>query len=81
VPGVDVHHRERHPAGRERLLRQPQHDDRVFAAAEQQHRPFELGHHLAHDEYALGFEGVEMAHAVSAAGHFRPFGGTRWASH
>src|SRR3954464_3789426 len=37
VAGVDVHEREREAAGTERLLGQPQQDDRVLAAAEQQH--------------------------------------------
>ena len=54
-------------AGRERLLRQPQHDDRVLAAGEQQHRPLELGHHLAHDEDALGLERVRGARRGSGA--------------
>ena len=60
VAGVDVHHRERDPPRRERLLRQPQHHDRVLAAREQQHRALELGDHLPHHEHALRFERVEM---------------------
>jgi hypothetical protein len=64
VAGVDVHHRERDPRRVERLLRQPQHDDRVLAAAEQQHRPLQLGDHLADDVDRLRLEGLEMRDAV-----------------
>jgi hypothetical protein len=35
-------------------------DDRVLAAREQQHRPFELGRHLAHDVDGLGLEHIEL---------------------
>jgi hypothetical protein len=56
VPGVDVHHRERHAGGPERLLGQVQHDDRVLAAGEQQHGPLELGGDLADDVDGLGFD-------------------------
>jgi hypothetical protein len=42
VPGVDVQERERDARRRKGLLRQPQHDDRVLAAGEQQRRPLEL---------------------------------------
>ena len=51
---------------RERLLGQAQHHDRVLAAGEEQHRPLELGHHLAHDEDALGLESVQMRDPVRA---------------
>jgi hypothetical protein len=64
VPGIDVHDRKRDPGRRERLLRQPQHHDRVLAAREQQHRPLELGHHLTHHEDALRFKRIQMRDAV-----------------
>ena len=60
VPGVDVHDGERDLRRPERLLGQPQHDDRVLAAGEQQHRPLELGGDLAEDVDGLGFEQVEL---------------------
>jgi hypothetical protein len=47
--GVDVHHRERQPPGANALMGQVQHHDGVLAALEQQHRPLELGGHLADD--------------------------------
>ena len=68
VAGVDVHERERELAGPERLLGQAQQDDRVLAAAEQQHGALELGRHLAHDEDRLGLERVEVGEAAAAAG-------------
>jgi hypothetical protein len=60
VPGVDVHHRERDAGRGERLLGQPEHDDRVLAPREEKDRALELGHHLAHDEDALGLERIQM---------------------
>ena len=53
VAGVDVHHRKGKPRRAEGLLGQPHHHDGVLAAREQQHRPLELGGHLAHDEHRL----------------------------
>src|SRR5205814_8175962 len=46
----------------------PQHDVRVLAAGEPQHRPLELGDHLAHDEDAIGFERIQMRDRVGS-GH------------
>ena len=60
VAGVDVHHRERERPRAERLLGQSQQHDRVLAAAEQQHRPLELGGHLAHDVDRLGLERAQV---------------------
>ena len=64
VPGVDVHDREREPPRAEGLLGQAQQDDRVLAAAEQQHRPLELGGHLAEDVDRLGLERLEVGELV-----------------
>jgi hypothetical protein len=58
VAGVDVHDREREAPGPERLLGQAQEDDRVLAAREQEHGPFELGRDLAEDLDRLGLEGA-----------------------
>ena len=69
VPGVDVHHRERHPGGRERLHGQVEHDDRVLAAREQQHRPLELGRHLTDDVDRLRLEGPQVRQLVGRRGH------------
>ena len=65
VPGVDVHDRERDLARPERLARQVQQDDRVLAAAEQQHGLLELRRHLADDVDRLGFELVEVVHQTA----------------
>ena len=65
VAGVDVHHRERQPAGRERLDRQVQHHDRVLAAGEQQHRLLELGGDLADDVDRLGLQRAQLAQLVA----------------
>ena len=67
VPGVDVHHREREAAGAERLLGQPHQNDRVLAAAEQQHRALELGGDLTHDEDRLGLERLQVGQLVCGA--------------
>ncbi len=64
VAGVDVHDREREARRPEGLLGQAQQHDRVLAAGEQQHRPFELGGDLAHDEDRLRLERVEMGQAA-----------------
>ena len=63
VAGVDVQHRERDRGRPERLRRDVQHDDGVLAAAEEQHRPLELGGDLADDEHRLALEHVELARA------------------
>ncbi len=60
VPGVDVHDRERELAGPERLLGEPEQDDRVLAAREEQHRTLELGRDLAEDVDGLRLELVEV---------------------
>ena len=52
----------------ERLLGQPQQHDRVLAAAEQQHRPLELGGDLAHHVDGLVLERVQLrASAIAEA--------------
>ena len=59
----------------ERLLGQAQQHDRVLAAAEQQHRPLELGGDLAHDVDRLGLERVQVGQlgcGSSMPGHPRP---------
>src|SRR4051812_24665473 len=73
VARVDVHDRERELAGPERLLREPQQDDRVLTAAEQQDGLRELRRDLAEDVDRLGLELVEVrqcpprdTHAVTA---------------
>jgi len=49
-------------AGRtERLLCQPQHDDRVLAAREEQHWALKLRGDLTHDVNRLGFQLIEVA--------------------
>jgi hypothetical protein len=68
VAGVDVHDREGEPARAECLLGQAQQDQRVLAAAEQQHGPLELGGHFPHDEHGFGLEGVEVGQLVRADG-------------
>ena len=60
VAGVDVHDRERELAGPERLLGEPEQDDRVLAAGEEEHGPLELGGELAHDVDGLRLELVEV---------------------
>lgn len=66
VPGVDVQQGEGNRGGRERLQRQVQHDDRVLAAGEQDHRPLELARHLTEDVDGLRLDGVEMGEGVRA---------------
>ena len=58
---VDVHHREGELAGAERLLGEPQEDDRVLPAGEEKDGAFELGGKLAHDVNRLRLELVEVA--------------------
>src|SRR4051794_29395114 len=74
VARVHVHERERERRRTERLLGQPQEDDRVLAAAEEQHRLGELGRDLAHDVDRLGLEDVhvrQLVRAHAATGAFR----------
>ena len=74
VAGVDVHDRERDPAGPERLLGEAQHADRVLAAGEEQHRLLELGDDLAEDEDRLSLESGELAELVGGVAHAKsPF--------
>ena len=54
--------------GRNALMRQVQHDDRVLAAGEQQHGPLELGGHLADDVDGLGLERPQVAELVASRG-------------
>ncbi len=56
VTGVDVHDRERNAGRRERPDREVEHDHRVLAAGEQQHRSLELGRDLTDDGDRLVFE-------------------------
>jgi hypothetical protein len=55
-----VHDRERELPGPEGLLGEPEQDDRVLAAGEQQYRPLELRRDLAEDVDGLGLELVEV---------------------
>ena len=66
MTGIDVHHRERQPAGGERLDGQVQHDDRVLAAGKQQHGTLELRGHLADDVDRFGFERTQMGQLVAS---------------
>ena len=68
VPGVHVHDRKRDPGRPERPLGQREHNEGVLAAREQQHRPLELGSHLAHDVDRLGFEHIKLRRQVIRAG-------------
>src|SRR6188472_1205036 len=63
VARVDVHEREGEATGAERLLGEPQENDRVLAAGEEEHRAFELGGDLAHYVDRLGLERVEVGEA------------------
>src|SRR3954469_23289551 len=74
VARVHVHERERERRRAERLRGQAQQDDRVLAAAEQQHGLGQLGRDLAHDVDRLGFEDVQVGQLVrahAATGTFR----------
>jgi hypothetical protein len=44
----------------ERLARQMQHNGAVLAQGIEQHRLAALGYDLAHDEYAFGFEPLQV---------------------
>src|SRR5579884_561386 len=68
VPRVDVHDRERELARPERFLGEPQEDDRVLAAGEEQHRPLPLGRDLAKDVNGLRLELVEVRERRNRAG-------------
>jgi len=56
VPSIDVDERKRKARRPKCLLGEPQHDDRVLAAREQQHRPLPLRHRLAKDMHGFGFQ-------------------------
>src|SRR3954449_6840414 len=74
VARVHVHERERDRRGRDSLLGEAQQDDRVLAAAEEQHGLGQLGRDLAHDVDRLGFEDVQVGQLVrahAATGTFR----------
>ncbi len=60
VAGVHVHDGKGDPGRPEGLRRKPQHDDGIFAAGEQQHRPLEFGGNLAHHMDGLGLKDVEL---------------------
>ena len=60
VAGVHVEDREREPAGAERLLGEPQQDDRVLAAAEHQDGALELRRDLAEDVHGFGLERAQV---------------------
>ncbi len=61
--GIDVEQREGNRAGVKRLLRQAQHDGRIFADGVEHHGPLKLGGHFANDVNALGLEETKMAQA------------------
>ena len=71
VARVDVHDREGHLRGGERLLGDPQQHGGVLAAREQQDRALELRRDLADDEDRLGLQQAQVgqlaAHRVDAA--------------
>src|SRR5919112_849976 len=82
VARVHVHERERERRRAEGLLGQPQQDDRILAAAEQQHGPLQLGRDLAHDVDGLGLEGLQVRQLVRAhAGSGAFLNWLRWTSH
>src|SRR5690606_37363666 len=64
VPGVDVHQRERDLRRPERLLGEPEHDDRVLAPGEEQDGAFELGGDLTEDVDRLRLERPEVGELV-----------------
>ena len=70
VGGVDVQQRERNRPGIEGLLRQAQQDRRVLADRIEHHRPLELGHHLAQDVDAFGFQRAQVVEP-EVGGHVR----------
>ncbi|MPM63521.1 hypothetical protein SDC9_110401 [bioreactor metagenome] len=84
VPGVDMQQGERHSSGPEGFGGQVEQDGRVLAAAEQQHRPLQLGDGLADDVDGLGLQQVEMVesahrcnpHSVLARPAHRPARGS-----
>ena len=60
VARVDVHHGEGQRQRGERLLRHAQQRDRVLAAAEQEHRPGQLGDNFADHERGFGLECAKL---------------------
>ena len=67
-------------AGQNAFSASAQHDDRVLAAGEQQHRPLELGGHLPDDVDRLGLQHVELGQ-LSSQNASRPSGGLRVVGH
>ena len=61
VAGVDVQQRERELAGAEGFFRQPQQDDGILAAGEEQHRVGAFAGDFAQNVDGLRFQPVEMA--------------------
>src|SRR5690606_3679872 len=66
LPGVDVHDGEGDRRGRERLLRQVEHDEGVLAAREEQHWALTGRRDLTEDVDRLRLQRGEMADAVVA---------------
>jgi hypothetical protein len=74
VAGVDVQDREgqRHVVARaEGLLGHAQQGDGILAAAEQQDRPLELGHHLADGVDGLRLERAQLRDRGGRAGQLQ----------
>ena len=71
VCGIDVQQRERNSARVERLLGQPHHDRRILADGVQHYRALKLGHDLAQDVNAFGFEHAQVGQG-QAISHMVP---------
>ena len=72
VTGVDVQHPERQRQRAEGLLGDAQQRDRILAPTEQQHRPGQLGHDLAHHEHRLGLQCPKLRDARGGGAHADP---------
>ena len=86
VARVDVHQRKRKATRPEGLLREPEQDDRVLSAREEEHRALELSRDLPHDVDRLGLERVEVREADKGVGGrhgsgFRSKVGQAWSPH
>ena len=68
VTGVDVHDGERQPAWANALMARCSMTIESLPPEKQQHRPLELGGHLADDVDGLGLERAQMAQLVLAGG-------------
>ncbi len=64
VARVDVHDGKRQPRRPECLFGQAEHDDRVLATGEQQHRTLELGSHLPDDVDGLRLDRLKLRQLV-----------------